>query len=189
MKRRSIRAVVAADSSLMHCRMVAADSSLMHCRIIFIISIVKIGAGGGVDLSSVGVVVVTLGARVVASGLVVLISTAVTVSMSVSADAFVARSGVVVVVGFGFVSTRSLLAANASAARLDVDDESGFGATRSDVVAESVVRVKIVYPGSVVAADVPGAAGSRLPGVASLVDLGLAAGVFFLVVMVGLPMW
>jgi hypothetical protein len=132
----------------------------MHCRIIVIISIAEIGAGDGAE------------GGVDVSGVVVSMSPTVTISTLVSADAVVARSGAVVV---------NVLAAT-------VDDESGFGTMRSAVVTESVVRVKIVYPDSVVAADVPGAAGSRLPGVASPVDLGLAARVFFLVAMVGLPM-
>jgi len=48
------------------------------------------------------------------------------------------------VVGLGFVTTRSSPVANASVARSDVVNESGFGAMRSTVVAESVVQVKIV---------------------------------------------
>ena len=52
-----------------------------------------------------------------------------------------------------------------------------------------MVRVKIVGPDSVVAGDVPRPAESRLPDLALLVALGLAAGVFFfIVVIVGLPM-
>jgi hypothetical protein len=132
----------------------------MHCRIIVIISIAEIGAGGGAE------------GGVDVAGVAVSMSPMVTIFTSVSADAAVARS--VAVVG------------NVSAAT--VDNESGFGTMRSAVFTESVVRVKIVYPDSVVAADGLGAAGSRLPGVASPVDLGLAARVLFRVAMVGLPM-
>jgi hypothetical protein len=62
------------------------------------------------------------------------------------------------------------------------------------VVAESVVdccavvQVKIVNPDSVVAADVPRPTDLRLLGMALRVALGLAAVVFFFVVMAGLPM-
>ena len=95
--------MVMADSSLissltsLSSSLTSLSSSLRHCRII---SIVKIGAGGGVDLSSVGIVVITLGARVVAYGLVVLasglvvsISKTVTESTLLSADVVVARLG------------------------------------------------------------------------------------------------
>jgi hypothetical protein len=52
-----------------------------------------------------------------------------------------------------------------------------------------VVRVRIVNTGSVVAASVSRATDSRVPGVDSWMALGLAAGVFFfVVVIVGLPM-
>jgi hypothetical protein len=83
----------------------------------------------------------------------------------------------------------------AKSASSDVVDEAGCGATRSTVVAESVmdccavVQVKIVNPDSVVAADVPRPMDSRLSGVVLRVALGLAAGVFFfVVVIVCLPM-
>ena len=87
-----------------------------------------------------------------------------------------------VVVESGFDSMWSTLATDAVAPRLDVVAEAGVDRC-------NMVRVKIVNPESVVAADVPRPTDSRLPDLASLVALGLAAGVFFfIVVIVGLPM-
>ena len=86
-----------------------------------------------------------------------------------------------VVVESGFDSMRSTSATDAVVPRLEVDSE----VDRCDMV-----RVKIVNPDSVVAADVPRPTDSRLLDLASLVALGLAAGGFFFgVVIVCLPMW
>jgi len=66
--------------------------------------------------------------------------------------------------------------------------ESGFGSMWV-ALATGTVRVKIVNPDSVVAANVPRPTESRLPDVDSWVALDFSVGVFFfVVVIVGLPM-